>query len=201
MPILKYAMGEELMKRIFIGLVFILLNLNIDIGSIRIGFIPDFLGYIMIYKGLGELEDKSENFINAKRFCIPLAIYSGIIYVINILGINFAEDSFDDNGYIIFIIFELTASIMSLYILYGIIKGINDLENCYIYNFNYEKLMLIWKFVAAATAATYVFIFIPSLVGFGILANLVLTIVLLYQFNITRIRYYNYLAGQQEVNQ
>ena len=143
MPILKYAMGEELMKRIFIGLVFILLNLNIDIGSIRIGFIPDFLGYIMIYKGLGELEDKSENFNNAKRFCIPLAIYSGIIYVINILGINFAEDSFDDNGYIIFIIFELTASIMSLYILYGIIKGINDLEDCYIYNLNYEKLMLI----------------------------------------------------------
>lgn len=173
------------MKRIFIGLVFILLNLNIDIGSIRIGFIPDFLGYIMIYKGLGELEDKSENFNNAKRFCIPLSIYSGIIYVINILGINFAEDSFDDNGYIIFIIFELTASIMSLYILYGIIKGINDLEDCYIYNFNYEKLMLIWKFVAAATAATYIFIFIPSLVGFGILANLILTIVLLYQFNIT----------------
>lgn len=130
-----------------------------------------------------------------------MAIYSGIIYIINILGINFAEDSFDDNGYIIFIIFEITASILSLYILYGIIKGINDLEDCYIYNFNYEKLMLIWKFSVAATAATYVFLFAPVLVGFGILANLVLTIVLLYQFNITRIRYYNYLAGQQEVNQ
>ncbi len=54
----------------------------------------------MIFNGLGELKDKSVNFNNAKRFCIPLAIYSGIIYVINILGINFAEDSFDDNGYI-----------------------------------------------------------------------------------------------------
>lgn len=42
MPILKYYMGEELTKRIFIGLIFILLNINIDIGSVRIGFIPDF---------------------------------------------------------------------------------------------------------------------------------------------------------------
>ena len=48
----------------------------------------------------GLLYYKNLDFNNAKRFCIPLAIYSGIIYVINILGINFAEDSFDDNGYI-----------------------------------------------------------------------------------------------------
>lgn len=83
MPIFKYAMGEELMKRIFIGLVFILLNLNIDIGSVRIGFIPDFLGYIMIYKGLGELRDKSEDFNNAKRFAF-LWRFTAELYILSI---------------------------------------------------------------------------------------------------------------------
>jgi len=35
--------------------------LNIDIGNSRIGLLPDFIGFILILKGIGELKDESEH--------------------------------------------------------------------------------------------------------------------------------------------
>lgn len=56
------------MSNIFIGALFVFLNFTININGIKIGLIPDFIGYIIMVKGLAELENESPYFLKAKGF-------------------------------------------------------------------------------------------------------------------------------------
>ena len=58
------------MRNIFVGLLFIFLDFNLDFGTTRVGLIPDFIGYIMVFQGLKELIFLSEHFAKAKPFAM-----------------------------------------------------------------------------------------------------------------------------------
>ena len=66
------------MNNIFIGFIFVFLDFNLDLGSSRIGLIPDFIGYVLIYQGLKELSGQSRRFSNAALIRSPsaMAVYT-----------------------------------------------------------------------------------------------------------------------------
>lgn len=188
------------MNKIFIGLFFVSINFHLDIGSVRIGLAPDFIGYILIFLGMRELEGLSGHLADNKKICIPAAVLSGILYSLDLTGMSAVGEEIDLK-FGVLLLCEIIISIISLKVLYNIVKGIEDIEHRFLYNLNYEKLIFIWKAISAAVIITYVcLIFVSSLALFAAIANLILTIILLYQFNITRKRYF-VIVNQQEVNQ
>ena len=69
------------MKNIFIGFIFLFLNLDINLGELKIGLLPDFVGYIIMLNGLIELEEKSPLFMEAKPYTKGMA-FSAAFYIL-----------------------------------------------------------------------------------------------------------------------
>ena len=51
-----------------------------------IGLIPDFLGYIFIRKGVQELREESPCFARLDPWTLGMAVYSGILYLLDLFG-------------------------------------------------------------------------------------------------------------------
>ena len=77
------------MSNIFIGALFVFLNFTININGIKIGLIPDFIGYIIMVKGLAELENESPYFLKAKGFAKGMAVYTAILYAMDLFGLSY----------------------------------------------------------------------------------------------------------------
>ena len=56
------------MKKLFWGFFFIFLDFNIDFDTIRIGLIPAFVGYLLLFSGLAELSEESPRFEKIRPF-------------------------------------------------------------------------------------------------------------------------------------
>lgn len=69
------------MKKIFIGLLFIFIDININ----RLTLTPAFVGYILLYLGLSE-EGECPSLETAKRWLAVGAAVCGMLWVLGILG-------------------------------------------------------------------------------------------------------------------
>lgn len=179
-------MGEWIaISNIFIGMILIFLDFNLDIDSSRIGLLPDFLGYIFMLKGLLELAEFSDRFSNISPYVKGMIVYSGIYYVMDLFGISFTLG--ESLNYVL----GLLSTILSLYISYNIIMGIIDIETTKIQNLNSNQLYSTWKLMAVFSLITYLFVLIiPVLAVISILASLVLGIYYLYIFYQTKNLFY-----------
>ena len=168
------------MRKIFIGYLFILLDFNLTINSCIIGFIPDFVGYIYFIQGLEELLTQSKYFARAQPFALGMSMFTGILYVIDLLSIT------PFLGY--FGVLLGTASLLiSLYISYLIIKGILDIELTRTVDIHGKKLMSVFIITTIIQLSTHVLIYLtPAILIISILATLISYIVYLVVFNDTK---------------
>lgn len=68
------------MDRLFWGLIFVLLDWKVTLGTATIGLLPDFLGFYLIMKGMESLAAKSGAFNKGRHLAFGLAILSAILY-------------------------------------------------------------------------------------------------------------------------
>lgn len=101
-------------KKIAVAYIFIYLHINI--GSIDI--LPNWVGYIMIITALPILAQKVNSSILLKPFGIILCIYSGVNFLINIVGINY--------GIIVHIV-SVLLGIISIYFHFQLITNIAEI--------------------------------------------------------------------------
>ncbi|MBQ4282351.1 MAG: hypothetical protein IJB96_00290 [Lachnospira sp.] len=116
------------MARIFTGYLLMFFDLNIN------GFdlLPDFLGYIFIVLGAGELEHKSDKFSTGKSWATVMTIYSLISIWMNMMQFN------------IFFV-EIAATIASIYVTYCVVSGIGDIEENEGINMDAKSLRSLWQ--------------------------------------------------------
>lgn len=69
------------MKKIFIGLFFVFINFNVN----GLELMPAFVGYILIYLGLGE-EGECPSFKTARLTALVGALVSGVIWLLSFSG-------------------------------------------------------------------------------------------------------------------
>lgn len=176
------------MRNLFVGLLFVFLDFNLDFGLTRVGLIPDFIGYIMIMIGLNELIFLSPRFKKAHPFAIGMVVYSSVLYVADFFGVwvQFGGIS----GWL-GLGLGLVSVAVSLYISYCIVKGVHDLEIEEGRDLNGERLFSTWKLLAIFSAISYVIIIIPVLGIISIVASLVVGIIFLVAFNKTKNAYYS----------
>lgn len=165
------------MTKIFIGLLFISFNYNLEINGMLIGLVPSFVGYLLIYLGLNELTDQSERFQRVKPFVVGLFLYWSILYIMDLIIGKVQEIT------VTMIFVEIAAVIAYFYTLFSIICGLQDIEyaqSCDLYG---EKLYKLWNYLIIVNIATYLGVFLPILLYLGIIASFVLNIVFLITFN------------------
>jgi len=143
------------MKKIFIGLLLVFLDFNLTLNNSQIGLIPDFIGYIVMVKGLEEMTDESPLFPKVRPFTVGMAVYTGILYALDLFGIAVSA------GLLSFLL-GIVSLAVSLYISYNIVMGVRDMEDRYGTDLNGEQLKSRWMIVAVFSIAGIVALLVPT---------------------------------------
>lgn len=169
------------MTTIFIGLFFFLIDFNIDIGSIRIGLVPDFVGYVLLVSGLREIRHHSSAFKECEDGSKIMVVISGIIYILDLFGMM-SQIS------IISTVFGLLRQLGLLYVLYKLVAGIADIQRKVSVFLGAEALKSTWIALAAVRAITIItsMLFLVPLAIAGAVAAAIILIVFIYHFGKTR---------------
>lgn len=171
------------MTKIFIGFIFIFLDFNLNLDSAQIGLIPDFIGYIVMGNGLIEMAGESPFFGKVKPYATGMAIYTGILYFMDLVGISVSL------GALSFLL-AVASVILSLYISYHIVLGVKEMEDHYGTFLNGSSLKSTWTLLAVCSAATFAALLIPELAILCIIVTFIAAICFLVAFNRSRNLYY-----------
>ncbi len=123
------------MLKIFIGFIFALFDFKISGFDI----LADFAGYILVYLGLKEFPD-IVSFAKAKKFAILLLAEALIECTASVMGFT-EEAPFN----IIYSAVSIVFTVIWLYLMYLIIKGIEEIERNTNLNLDSAKLYSLWK--------------------------------------------------------
>lgn len=168
------------MNRIFIGMLLVFLDFNLDIGASRIGLIPDFIGYIFMIMGLAELQSLSEQFVKASPYAKVMAVYTGILYVMDIMGVSVIL-----GNYITFVL-GLLSTVASLVISYNIVMGVKVIEQDIEQDLNSQELYTAWRLLAIFSIGTYLLLIFPPIAIIGMIIAFAFGIYYLLVFNKTK---------------
>ena len=159
------------MKHIFLGMLLVLFNFNLDIGAIRIGLVPTFLGYIFMHKGLVSLADVSPRFSRVLPACKGMVVFFAVVYALNLFGLSPLLPA-PRSPALALIVPLFTATIVPLYIHRGMIQGIKDIESTREQNLGSGNLSTVWWLLLATSFAVFSLSLHTALATVGIVAAL-----------------------------
>lgn len=172
------------MNNIFYGMLFVFLDFNIQFGTTTVGLIPDFIGYILIVQGLAELTAGDDRFARVRPTAIGMAVYTGVLYAMDLFGISPAMPP------LFVFLLGLASKLVSLYVSYNIVMGVNDLETLLGQDLNGRSLYTAWTILAVLSLAVYMLLLIPALGAICLIAGFVVAIVFLVALSRSKNLYY-----------
>jgi hypothetical protein len=161
----------------------IFLDFNLNLGNSQIGLIPDFAGYLVMINGLKEMSVESPMFMKVKPFASAMAVYTAVLYAMELFGISSSLGAF---SYIL----AIASTIISLYISYYIVMGVMDLEEKYSTLFNGSGLKSTWTLLAVFNILSFISLVVPVLSVVFIVVAFIVAIVFLVSFNTAKRLYY-----------
>lgn len=160
------------MKKIFIGLIFVLFDFTLTLNGFGVGLLPDFVGYILLVLGFRELAALSVKFQRAKPFAILMVVYSVIDYVMKLLGLRLSGGFAPMFGMLI----GLLTLVLMLYIIYLITLAVADMEDVMGRNLEAAALRTGWRLFLGLHIGGWV---LSGVSGAVALSNFGLSVVLL----------------------
>lgn len=167
-------MIKQQLKKIVIGLIFILINFNIQFeGGGFLNLLPNFVGYLLIFSALGILvtETNSEQFVKTRKFSFIMFLISIVLFLMDLIGIT-AALSFDLAliSFTIAIV-SLALQLMFLYFLtLGIMSLTSDSKLA-------QKLQTTYRFVAVGNVLVYLLIVVDFLALVVLIMTLIANII------------------------
>jgi len=171
-------------KNIFIGLLFIFLNFNLNLGGMQIDLLPNFVGYLLMIKGIDELIKESEFFDKVRPWAVIMACYTGVIFFLDLIGVSYQLQGFS-------IILGIINMSISFFILYQIVSGIIDIEQKYGIILEGDKLKSLWSCMTIFDVLIYVSLFFPAFTVVLSIIAIIIHIIFLIAFNNSKNLYYN----------
>jgi uncharacterized protein involved in cysteine biosynthesis len=171
------------MKNIWIGLLLIFLDFSLNLNNVHIGLIPDFIGYLVMLGGLAELTEESPLFDKVRPFAVGMAVYTGILYALDLFGVSASL------GYLSALL-GIISTAVSLYITYDIVMGVREMEETYHADLNGDRLYSAWKLQAIFSLVSFFSLLLPLLALVFILAAFCAAVYFLVMFNRAKNRYY-----------
>lgn len=172
------------MDKIFIGFILIFLDFDLNLGNSHIGLIPDFVGYIVMIKGLVEMDRESPVFMEVEPYATGMAVYTAILYLIDVFGVSMSL------GLLSYIL-GITSTIISLYISHKIVMGVIDMERIYNTLFNGESLKSTWSILAVLNILIFISLLNPVIAIVCTIAAFIADICFLVAFNNSKNLYYD----------
>lgn len=170
------------MKELFAGMLLVFLNVKLDIGGHALDVLPDFVGYLLMMRGLEFLSGESRYFEKARPVSMGMAVYCLVLY-----GMDFMAASVQDRfmSYCI----GLAGMICSLLIGFWIVSGIRDVEQSRKQDLEGEKLHGMWLYSAVVQGISYLCGWIPVVGQIAAIGAMVMYICFLVAFYRTMERY------------
>ncbi len=151
-------MNTQGLKKIVIGLLFILFNFTINFEqTFIINIIPSFVGYVFLKRGLQSLLaiNENESFLKTTKLANILFIITLGTFLMDLLGISVLVNQ----EFLLFgLLFSMIVMLLQLLLLYHLTKGIQVFNN-YATEHNHP-LYVTFLMIAIANVLSYLFIFI-----------------------------------------
>ena len=179
------------MHKLFWGFFFLFLNFSLNFNGAVLQLLPDWVGFILLYLGCGELERESELFQKPRPFCVGLGIYSGVLWLMSLFGIG------TDLGILSWLL-GLVSVCLNLYVTMLIVDAVANVEMRRNYDLCAAYLKKIWKVWAVCTVAANVLIIVPVAAVLCILVAAVTGIMFLVAVHGTRKAWQNMLDEQSK---
>lgn len=138
------------MNKIFVGLIFFLVKLNLNLFGIPIVIFPDFVAFIFIYFGILELSRTTPVFSKALKpasFLIFYNLITSILYMIPSMLSN----------YRFITLFQLVSELMLVYIFYIVIVGLKEYQSKVSMPIETSALEKRWRLIAIFAVASPLF--------------------------------------------
>lgn len=167
-------MIKQQLKKIVFGLVFILINFNIQFdGGGFLNLLPNFVGYLVIYSALGILitETNSLQFVRTRKFSFIMFLISVVLFSMDLIGVTAALSS--DLAMISFTIAIVSLALQLLF-LYFLTLGIMSITSDPKLS---RKLQTTFRFVAIGNVLVYLLIVVDILALLVLIMTLVANIV------------------------
>ncbi len=174
------------MDQLFIGMLFILFDFNFSLGSVTIGLLPDFIGYLLAFSGLAKLRGESPILAKCCAFAPIFAAYSAFSYLVSLLGLV-------ANVFFIYII-GLVEVILRLYFIYQLVQGLKQLEISQQIELYTERLHKYWALMTAFQVFSLLLITSLLLSAACTVVSFVCSILFALKLNIGRINWKNGMA-------
>ena len=177
------------MRNIFLGMLFAFLDININLGKTTVGLLPDFVGYILMIKGLEEMARESALFEKARPWATAMAVYTGVLYAMDFLAMSVQLRFL---GWVL----NLAALVVSLIISRWILRGILEIEAKRRLELQALQLEQLWKPLAIVQLVAAAFGWFPLLGGLCALAAFVMGVCYLVAFSKTKNLYLEQIGLQ-----
>lgn len=161
------------MTHIFVGYLLVFFDITVN----GIDLLPNFLGYALIFIGLGKLAEKSVCFAKGKPWALGLAVFTALVQVIRV---DFPVS---------YVLFTL-AAVAGLYLMYQIDHGVLEMEQAEGLDLGADKLIEIWKLQAIFhISCSFPSFGTGALLGLLIVAGFVTNVIFLVRFYRTKKAY------------
>ena len=165
------------MDKLFWSYFLLYFDFTLAIGICKINFTPDWAGCLLLLSALKALENESSYFCKPQIWCKVLAVYSGLLWIGDLLGV-----AFNPGGWLL----GLAATFLQLYVTLQVIDGIADAEQFHACDLGSQPLRKVWFVAAAGSLLACVLVWLPPLAVIGSLVSGLSTIVILVRLHITR---------------
>lgn len=152
------------MKRIFIGLIFILLDLNLGIN-----ILPDFIGYLLIWKACNDFAKESPKMAAVRPVALILTGLTGVVFVMTLLKLTSGLG-------IIGNVIEIAMVLGSLLVIYMLGQGVREIETQNDVEINGVAILNSWKLLAITEVGAYAMILLGNLLSVLTLIGTVLVL-------------------------
>lgn len=161
-------------RRIFQGLLLVLLDFRIQF----IDILPDFLGYILIFRALGTLASQHPYFSKGRPFALVL-IFLSLVTIIKLPNANILEDSLATQQ-LEWLLLGQGIFILDLFLFFWLSQGVCQLATERGLEELREKASFRWKFYL--TVASILLVYTPFTLNLDPAWNMLMIVFVILQF-------------------
>lgn len=173
------------MNRLFWGLFFVVLDFNLNLGSAKIGLLPDFVGWYLLMKGMETLAEENRYFDRSRHWAFGLMLLNLVLYGADLLNPT------SMNAVMLWLL-GLAGFCVGMYVLSKMIRGIRQMEEDHQWELQGEKLRAMWMIQAVMGAISHLFSWMPLIGVFAMIAAAVTAMCMLVALYGTMKRYVQY---------
>lgn len=122
------------MKLFFWGFLLVFLDFSLTFNGVGFDLLPDSVGYLLVFLGAGRMREESGSFSRMRPIALVLAIVNFAALIINPFGPIELNDGWPTT--LAVIVYTLLMLFLYLYLLWLLVRGVQDMEQYYGCPFN-----------------------------------------------------------------